>query len=223
MKRKVAVTAAALGLTLAVSAGAYAAGGLQQIKAALNNKIGIVVNGQAYTPKDGNGKTLAPITYNGITYLPVRSIGEALNTPVTYDAATSKVIIGGGSASTGAPSGSGGTSAGTNAEAVKRPKSLPADFPLPADAKIYDLIEGSATGKPSATFSYTTKLGLEALGNMYKDYFAQKGATSKSEEVSAAAFQIIDSGSTFAVTVDGAPGTGSRQGFNVIQVIWSGE
>ncbi|WP_340025363.1 stalk domain-containing protein [Paenibacillus sp. FSL K6-1096] len=221
MKRKVTATAAALGLTLAVSAGAYAAGGLQQIKAALNNKIGIVVNGQAYTPKDGNGKTLAPITYNGITYLPVRSIGEALNTPVTYDAATSKVIIGGGSASTGTSTG--GTSAGTATEAVKRPKSLPADFPLPADAKIYDLIEGSATGKPSATFSYTTKQGLEALGNTYKDYFAQKGATSKSEEVSAAAFQIIDSGSTFAVTLDGAPGTGSRQGFNVVQVIWSGE
>lgn len=97
------------------------------------------------------------------------------------------------------------------------------DFPLPADAKIFDLIEGSATGKPSATFSYRTKQSLETLGNTYKDYFVQKGATSKSEEVSASAFSIIDAGSTFSVTLDGAPGTGSHQGFNVVQVIWSGE
>lgn len=219
MKRKVAATAAALSLTLTVSAGVYAASNLQEIKALLNNKIGIVVNGQAYTPKDGNGKTLAPITYNGITYLPVRSIGEALNTAVTYDAATSRVII--GDAAAPAVS-SGGSSAGTPADSVKRPKSLPADFPLPADAKIYDLIEGSATGKPSATFSYRTKQSLETLGNTYKDYFVQKGATSKSEEVSASAFSIIDAGSTFSVTLDGAPGTGSNQGFNVVQVIWSG-
>lgn len=171
MKRKVAATAAALSLTLTVSAGVYAASNLQEIKALLNNKIGIVVNGQAYTPKDGNGKTLAPITYNGITYLPVRSIGEALNTAVTYDASTSRVII--GDAAAPAVS-SGGSSTGTPADSVKRPKSLPADFPLPADAKIFDLIEGSATGKPSATFSYRTKQSLETLGNTYKDYFVQK-------------------------------------------------
>lgn len=126
MKRKVAATAAALSLTLTVSAGVYAASNLQEIKALLNNKIGIVVNGQAYTPKDGNGKTLAPITYNGITYLPVRSIGEALNTAVTYDASTSRVII--GDAAAPAVS-SGGSSTGTPADSVKRPKSLPHGFP----------------------------------------------------------------------------------------------
>ncbi|NQX45946.1 hypothetical protein HQN87_11445 [Paenibacillus tritici] len=220
MKKKVAATAALLGLTLTASAGVYAASNLQEIKALLNHKLGIVVNGQVYTPKDGNGKTLAPITYNGTTYLPVRSIGEALNTSVTYDAKTSRVIIG-DSASSGGSSGT--PSTGTSAETVKRPKSLPADFPLPADAKIFDLIEGSATGKPSATFSYLTKQGLEPLGNTYKEYFVQKGATSKSEEVSASAFSIIDAGSTFAVTLDGAPGTGSSQGYNVVHVIWSGE
>ncbi|MFD2880245.1 stalk domain-containing protein [Paenibacillus rhizoplanae] len=172
-------------------------------------------------PKTATAKTLAPITYNGITYLPVRSIGEALNTAVTYDAATSRVII--GDAAAPAVS-SGGSSAGTPADSVKRPKSLPADFPLPADAKIFDLIEGSATGTPSATFSYRTKQSLETLGNTYKDYFVQKKEQPpKTEEVSASAFSIIDVGSKFAVTLDGAPGTGSNQGFNVVQVIWSGE
>lgn len=217
MKKKVTAAAILLGVTLTASAGVYAASNLQDIRASLNHKLAIVVNGQAYTPKDGNGKTLAPITYNGITYLPVRSIGEALNTSVTYDAGSSRVIIG-GSASAGTSS-----SAGAAAESVQRPKSLPSDFPLPSDAKIFNLIEGTATGTPSATFSYRTKQDLEKLGNTYKEYFVQKGATARSEEVSASGFSIIDAGSTFAVTLDAAPGTGSNQGYNIVDVIWSGK
>ncbi|MDO3408236.1 stalk domain-containing protein [Saccharibacillus sp. CPCC 101409] len=215
MKKKLAVTAIALGMTLTASAGVYAGSNLQDIRASLNYGLGIVVNGKAYTPKDGNGKTLAPITYNGTTYLPVRSVGEALGTSVTYDAKNSKVLIGGSSSSGGT------TSPGTST--VQRPQNLPADFPLPSDAKVYDVIEGSAAGQKSVTFSYLTKQDLESLGNTYKQYFAKKGATSKSEQVSASSFTIIDAGSAFSVTLDGAPGTGSNKGYNRIDVIWSGK
>lgn len=216
MKKKVTAAAIALGVALTASAGVYAAGNLQEIRASLNYKLGIIVNGQVYTMKDGNGKTLAPITYNGTTYLPVRSISEALNTSVTYDAANSRVVIGG--------SASPGTSSPEPAEvSVQRPKSLPSDFPLPSDAKVFNLIEGSATGTPNATFSYLTKQDLETLGNTYKEYFVRKGATAKSEEISAAAFSIIDAGSTFSVTLEAYLGTGSYGGYNIVNVIWSGK
>ncbi|WNS43578.1 stalk domain-containing protein [Paenibacillus sp. MMS20-IR301] len=219
MRKKVTAAAILLGAVMTASAG-YAAGNLQEIRASLNHKLAIIVNGQAYSLKDGNGKPLAPITYNGITYLPIRSVGEAVNTSVTYDAQNSRVIIG-SSSSSGTTSGA--SPAGTAAAAVQRPKSLPADFPLPSDAKVFDLIEGAVTGTPSATFSYSTKQDLETLGNTYKEYFAQKGAVSKSEEISAAAFTIIDAGSTFSVTLDAAPGTGSSQSYNIVDVIWSGK
>ncbi|MCQ4086465.1 stalk domain-containing protein [Saccharibacillus sp. JS10] len=215
MKKKLTAAAIGVALTLTASAGVYAGANIKEIRASLNYGLGIVVNGKTYAPKDGNGKTLAPITYNGTTYLPVRSIGEALNTSVTYDAKNSRVVIG-GSASSGSTGGS---------SSVQRPSSIPADFPLTSDAKVFDLIQGSsgATGKPSATFSYTTKQSLLTLGNTYKQYFAKKGATSKFEEVSASSITIIDSSGTFSVTIDGKPGTGSRKGFNVVDVVWSGK
>ncbi len=220
MKKKITAAAIAAALTLTASAGVYAGANLKEIRATLNSGLSLVVNGKNYTPKDANGKTLAPITYNGTTYLPVRSIGEALNTSVTYDAANSRVIIG-GAASSGTAGNTGTPSTGSTS--VKRPSLLPQDFPLPSDAKIFDVIEGTTTGKPAVTFSYLTKQNLETLGNQYKQYFEQKGATAKSEEVSASAFQIIDSGSSFAVSIDTSPGTGSNQGYTVVEVVWSGK
>lgn len=218
MKKKITALAVATALTLTASAGVYAGANLQEIRATLNSGLSLVVNGKAYTPKDANGKTLAPITYNGTTYLPVRSIGEALNTSVNYDAKNSRVVIGGGAA----PSGNtGGTPSGS--ASTKRPSNLPSDFPLPSDAKLFDVIEGSNNNKPAVTFSYLTKQNLETLGNQYKAYFAKKGATSKVEDVDASAFTIIDSGSTFSVTITTSAGSGNNQGYTVVDVIWSGK
>ncbi|OWA34108.1 hypothetical protein B9G55_17430 [Saccharibacillus sp. O16] len=220
MKKKIIAAAVAAALTLTASAGVYAGANLKEIRATLNSGLSLVVNGKTYTPKDANGKTLAPITYNGTTYLPVRSIGEALNTSVNYDAANSRVVIGGAAASgnsgnTGSPS--------PSSTSVKRPSLLPQDFPLPSDAKIFDVVQGTTTGKPAVTFSYLTKQNLETLGNQYKQYFEKKGASSKSEEVSASAFTIVDSSSTFNVSLTTSPGTGSSQGYTVVEVIWSGK
>ncbi|HER2177940.1 TPA: hypothetical protein VJS51_001779, partial [Streptococcus pyogenes] len=58
-------------LTLGIGTGALAATGLEPIKAYLNSKISLKLNGTTVTAKDANGKTVLPITYNGTTYLPV--------------------------------------------------------------------------------------------------------------------------------------------------------
>ncbi|WP_212635442.1 stalk domain-containing protein [Saccharibacillus brassicae] len=273
MKKKVTAAVLTLGLTLSASAGVYAGSNLQEIRASLNSGLSLIVNGTAFTPTDGNGKALAPITYKGTTYLPVRSIGDALDTSVTYDAKNSRVVIGSTAATpptttpapttpppktpstttpapttpstttpapttpsttTPAPTTPSTTTPAPTTPSTttpapsttsQRPQHIPADFPLPADAKIFDLVEGVAggTGTPSATFRYTTKQDLLSLGNQYKQYFVQKGATSKSEQVSASAFTIVNAGSSFSVTLDGKPGTGNNQGFNVIDVVWSGK
>ena len=82
-------------LTLGIGTGALAATGLEPIKAYLNSKISLKMNGSTVTAKDANGKTVLPITYNGTTYLPVRAVGTLLGTEITYDSATSSVLIGG--------------------------------------------------------------------------------------------------------------------------------
>ncbi|MBB6020985.1 hypothetical protein HNR77_002066 [Paenibacillus sp. JGP012] len=94
MKKSVA-TMMVLGMTLTGAAGVYAGTQLEKISAYLNHGISFNVDGAAYAPTDGNGKKLAPITYNNSTYLPVRALADALHVPVTYDGATKQVIIGG--------------------------------------------------------------------------------------------------------------------------------
>ncbi|MDO3410319.1 stalk domain-containing protein [Saccharibacillus sp. CPCC 101409] len=95
MKSKKLIAAAMVaGMAVSGSVGAFAASNVETIKAQLNHGLGFVVNGKSYSPTDASGKKLDPITYNNTTYLPVRALGEALNTPVTYDAAGKKVVIG---------------------------------------------------------------------------------------------------------------------------------
>ncbi|NMI04563.1 hypothetical protein HF638_11275 [Paenibacillus sp. SZ31] len=99
MKKKVVLGLMVGTLALGIGTGALAATGLEPIKAYLNSKITLKMNGAKVTAKDANGKTVLPITYNGTTYLPVRAVGSLLGTEITYDSATSSVLIGGNNGS----------------------------------------------------------------------------------------------------------------------------
>ncbi|PQP83025.1 hypothetical protein C0Q44_16900 [Paenibacillus sp. PCH8] len=94
MKKKVVLGLMVGTLTFGIGTGALATTGLEQIKAYLNSKITLKMNGATVTAKDANGKTVLPITYNGTTYLPVRAVGSLLGTEITYDSASSSVLIG---------------------------------------------------------------------------------------------------------------------------------
>lgn len=72
---------------------AAAASNIENIKATINNALKITLNGQEYTAKDESGKVLRPIVYNGVIYLPARSIAEAAGLKVNYNTATSTVEL----------------------------------------------------------------------------------------------------------------------------------
>lgn len=55
--------------------------------------ISIYVNGTKITPKDGNGKEVAPFIIDGTTYLPVKAVANALGKEVAWDGATASVKI----------------------------------------------------------------------------------------------------------------------------------
>ncbi|WP_336784920.1 hypothetical protein [Paenibacillus sp. MMO-177] len=93
MKRTVAAMMIA-GMTVSGAAGVYAGTNMQKINAFLNYGIGFKINGSTYIPKDEKGNTLAPITYHDTTYLPVRALSNALNTPIQYDSKTNTIYIG---------------------------------------------------------------------------------------------------------------------------------
>lgn len=98
-------------MALTGSAGVYASSALESITASLNHNLNIEISGKAYKPTGPNGESLSPIVYQGTTYLPVRSISEALNTDVNYDSSNNKILITPKSGATSKPA---STSAGTS-------------------------------------------------------------------------------------------------------------
>jgi hypothetical protein len=82
-------------LLLGSFAAVMAAGGDAKINAILSGTIKMKLFGRDFTPQEANGNYIKPIIYNDRTYLPVRTIAEALNVAVDWDGATSTVWIGG--------------------------------------------------------------------------------------------------------------------------------
>ncbi|OMD80041.1 hypothetical protein BSK49_28585 [Paenibacillus odorifer] len=78
--------------------GAGAANGITKIQAALNSNIKFKVDGNSWQPKDGNGKNLSALVYNGTTYLPLRSTAEALGVNLSLNSATQVISLDSGSA-----------------------------------------------------------------------------------------------------------------------------
>ena len=67
---------------------------MKNINAVQDASIKIKLNGEDFTPKEADGTINYPIIYQGRTYLPVRSIAEALKMQVDWDNQTRTVIIG---------------------------------------------------------------------------------------------------------------------------------
>ena len=118
--KKMIIATMVFGMAVTGSAGVYAGTNMQKISAYLNHSIGFKVNGAAYTPVDNNGKTLAPITYNDTTYLPVRALADALKVPVTFNASTNQVILGSGTGTTTPDNGSAITLAAVTYSAAQK-------------------------------------------------------------------------------------------------------
>lgn len=57
------------------------------------NNIKVYINEKLAELKDPNGNAVDPFIYNGSTYVPLRSVSEALGQQVRWDAATSSIYI----------------------------------------------------------------------------------------------------------------------------------
>lgn len=93
MKKRLILIVATF-MVLAFAAGTIAAPAVQDITATLAGDIKFFVNGEDWQPLDVDGSEMAPIIYNGRTYLPARAIGEALGIKVDWVDATRTVVLG---------------------------------------------------------------------------------------------------------------------------------
>lgn len=95
MKKKILMSTVLTAIiAISMTIGALAASNLQKIEAYLNKDLKIKINGESFAVTDSSGKSTYPITYNGTTYLPVRSVGDAVGLKVGFDSATNTVLLG---------------------------------------------------------------------------------------------------------------------------------
>lgn len=66
---------------------------MKQIVAYLNYGLNIVIDGETKELYNSNGDKIYPITFDGATYVPVRSISELLGVSVDWDGNTNSVLL----------------------------------------------------------------------------------------------------------------------------------
>jgi uncharacterized repeat protein (TIGR02543 family) len=82
-------------VTLLLASGAVAlAAGTTQITATQDQDVKIIFHGEEQTLKDANSKRVYPISYEGTIYVPLRSISQLYDEPVSWDGATRSATIG---------------------------------------------------------------------------------------------------------------------------------
>lgn len=94
MKKKAFVAIISVSMLASMGTGALAATKLQEIKAYLNPGIKVQVNGTHVDLRDGKGNVIAPISYQGANYFPIRAISDALDIPVSFDETTQTINLG---------------------------------------------------------------------------------------------------------------------------------
>lgn len=93
-KRAISFICIFLAMVLCFGMGVAAAGNLETISAYLNHGITIKLDGVQKTLYDASGNPTSPITYQGTTYIPLRSISNLIGLDVQWDGANNTVLLG---------------------------------------------------------------------------------------------------------------------------------
>ncbi len=73
--------------------GVFAGSQLEKITAYINHDIAFTVDDQSWQPTDKEGNALGPIVYKGTSYLPARSVAEAVGATINWDPASYTIHI----------------------------------------------------------------------------------------------------------------------------------
>lgn len=93
MKKRFSILSLALVLVFSFAGGVFASSNLEKISAWLNKEVKITFNGALQEFKNEKGDVVYPITYNGTTYLPVRSAADLVKLSVEWDQDTRTVKL----------------------------------------------------------------------------------------------------------------------------------
>ena len=97
MKRKLSMRTVSIAVcivcVISLTGVAFAAGGISNITAYINEKLHMTFNGAPFKPMEADGSELPALLYKDRTYLPVRAVAEKAGVYVDYDYDTAEVIL----------------------------------------------------------------------------------------------------------------------------------
>ncbi len=136
----------------------------EEINVVLNKQIKVMFNGEYQEFQNVSGARVYPLSYEGTTYLPIRSISSLFNSKIKWDGNTKSVYLGDGELDTTSSKKVKDPSQGTN-EKIKVIKN--SDIKIFYDSKIQTFED--ANGKVVYPLSYngTTYLPVRAVSNLF--------------------------------------------------------
>jgi hypothetical protein len=85
---------AVLSLTVAFLAVPSLAASVTELISVTYSDMKIIIDGKQFTTLDSYGNVVKPFVYNDTTYLPLRSVAEAVGKPVNWEASSNTAYIG---------------------------------------------------------------------------------------------------------------------------------
>ncbi len=136
----------------------------EEVEVLLNKQIKVTFNGEYQEFQNVNGVKVYPLSYEGTTYLPIRSISSLFNSKIKWDGNTNSVYLGEGELDTTSSKKVTNPSQGTN-ENVK--VLLNRDIKIYYNSKVQTFTD--VNGKVVYPLSYngTTYLPVRAVSNLF--------------------------------------------------------
>ncbi|MDR6553721.1 stalk domain-containing protein [Paenibacillus qinlingensis] len=91
--RKSTTLALASLLIFSCSTAVYATSNIQEVSVYVNKGIKFMLKGEAWTPFDADGIKQDALTYEGSTYLPLRSVAEATGLKVDWNESAKTIVL----------------------------------------------------------------------------------------------------------------------------------
>ena len=140
----------------------------------LNKAIKITFNGDYQIFKNANGVEVYPISYNGTTYLPIRSISSLFKMGIKWEGSTQSIYLGEGDIDTIA---SEKTASANSLTAEKVNANLNKDIKIYYNQKAQTFTDANGVEVYPISYNGTTYLPVRAISNLFGASISWDGAT----------------------------------------------
>lgn len=163
-----------LGLMLIIISCSVAYANMISAEVILNKNIIITYNGEIQKFRNASGEVIFPISYDGTTYLPIRSISCLFQTEIDWSGETNSIYLGKGSIDKFTSESIGEFKAGTNEDVIA---GLNSDIKIYYKDKIQIFKDVNDNVVYPLTYQGTTYLPVRAISNLYNTDIEWNGDT----------------------------------------------